>query len=406
MTWTVHLVGTMDGRVGAQIPAAEDGGAWTDTINGPGSISVKVPTPWLLAQPRWSWSPWSGSLLACYDGEPIALGPIVEEPAGDRDFVTLTAGGLWSLLERRVVTADDITDGPALARSTFSLREGSLGVIARRLVEAAQKRPRGWFPISYGSPVEAGANRVRNYEGFNLGNNGVGKRLSELTEVINGPDIGFRPRWTERNAAVEWVMYHGTEGMPQIAQQDHFVIDLTAPRSRAVLAQVSAQGEHWGRAYASGAGEGAGTLIRVETGPNEDRMPLLETVASDTQVESLDLLTERARGKLGLQRTVQVKATIDTDDTLPMHRFWAGDEMTVDFPEGWAQLPAGAHRMRVLSRSGDFSTGRVSVEFQPESLGVGTGLPGQGGSVTFDGSDAYKPGARISDWTERFEEVP
>lgn len=582
-SWQVFLVETMTGRVGSLVPVA--GGSWVDAINDGGEIKVKVPTSWLLKQPRWRWSPWSGALLACFDGQPIALGPIISEPDGDRDFTDLAAGDLWHLLEHRVVTDrnyeglresrysaylravgaaverglndlqpainqaldtgrydsamwqspsytvnqddlifrtvkmwwdtkltnpgwdipswsevpigtvpaergeaygralsiaqrrnlpeaiypvidhtlstgeyvnygqfkveedDEIYDiartwweskgipvsrdeayrravdlaagrnipegliGPALARmldtgvtegpgwsltgysvpeddyifwvardwwersvgyrlanSTLTIREGSLGTIARRLVERCQDRPNGWLPISYGSPEERGDNRVRNYEGFNLGNNSVAKRIKEITEVINGPDISFRPRWVERGNRVEWVMFHGTEGMPEISQSHQYVVDLTAPRSNAVAAKVSAEWTPYSRAYASGDGQDKGTLVRIVDEQPPDRLPLLETVLADSQTSNPDLLEARGRGVLDQGRTVQMSVTVD-DPLMPLHTWWAGDEMTVPWPAGWPQLDKGTYRMRVLKRSGNFADGRrTNVEFMPEEL--------------------------------------
>lgn len=429
--WQVFLVETLSGRVLSPLPIA--GGSWVDAINEAGEIKAKADTRWLLKQPRWRWSPWSASLLACFDGEPIALGPITSEPVGDREFTDLSAGDFWSLLEHRVVTDRDYPqlsvtrrelydrahemigahngtpderfqaieqlmfsgdyrgetwqrwgiqeDAPvidflltwrrqerALAESVLTLSEGSLGTIARRLVERCQDRPNGWLPVSYGSPEELGSNRERTYEGFNLGNNSVAKRLKEITEVINGPDISFRPRWKERGNQVEWVMFHGTEGMPEIAQDRSYTVDLTAPKSTAIAPKVSSESTPYRRVYTSGDGQDKGTLIRVMDEPIPDRYPLLETVLADSQTSSPDLLESRGRGLLDQGRTVQLTVTVD-DPLMPLHTWWAGDEMTVVWPGGWPQLDGGTYRMRALKRSGNFADGRrTSVEFQAEEM--------------------------------------
>lgn len=428
--WQVFLVETLTGQVLSRLPVA--GGSWVDAINDAGEVKAKVPTKWLLRQPRWRWSPWSASLLACFDGEPIALGPITAEPQGDRDFTDLQAGDLWSLLEHRVVTdknygqlsmtrrelydrahmmvpamgtADDRfqafeelvntgdyrgerwqqwgiqEDAPvidfllrwreqerALAESVLSIREGSLGTIARRLVELAQDRPSGWLPVAFGSPEERGTNRERNYDGFNLGNNSVAKRIKEITEVINGPDVSFRPRWVERGSRVEWVMFHGTEGMPEISQSHQYVVDLTAPKARAVAPKVSSEFTPYGRVYATGEGQDKGTLIRVLDERPPDRLPLLEMVLADSQTGNPDLLESRGRGVLAEGRTVQLSVSID-DPQMPLHTWWAGDEMTAVWQKGWPQLDGGTYRMRILKRSGNFADGRrTDVEFVPEEM--------------------------------------
>lgn len=364
MSWEVFAASTLTGSVGPRLEAVS--GSWNDIVNDPTDLRARVSTPWLLSSvERWLWSPWSGSLLICYEGQPIGFGPITKEPTGDPDFTDLEAGGLWSLLDERVVTPGNMTDGDALAKATLSLTEGSLGTIAARLVEFSQKRPAGWFPIRYASPQESGTNRVRNYEGFNIGNNSVGKRLREITQVINGPDIAFRPEWVpgEEGNRVQWAMYHGTEAMPYIKQSHYYTIDLTAPRSNTVAARVTAEHTPYGRVYASGAGQDEGTIIRINTAPVRQYVPLLETTISDTQTENVELLDSRAQGILRAGRLVQITAEIN-DPTIPMHTLWAGDEVQVVWPSGWPQLDAGVYRMRVLSRSGNLDSPRMSVEFQ------------------------------------------
>lgn len=364
--WEVFTVKTLSGVVGPQLDVAS--GSWSEVVNGSGEITVKVPTKQLLETiEREFWSPWMGSLLAVFDGEPIALGVITELPDGDSEFVTLRSGvGLWDLLDHRMATDGDFVDGEALATSMLSLTEGSLGTIARRLVEKAQLRPAGWFPISYASPVEEGTNRVRNYKGFNLGNNSVAKLLKEITEVQNGPDISFRCGWVEPYERVEWVMHHGTEGMPTIGQAEVFTVDLTAPRSSVRSPKLSAKHTPFSRVYATGAGQDEGTLVRIVDVPVTESLPWLETVISETQAEDPNLLVAKANGLLDDGEIIQL--TVEADE-LPLHRFWAGDEMTVVQPAGWIQLGEGVYQMRLIGRSGSLTSSKVSLGFQPIELG-------------------------------------
>lgn len=367
--WTVHLVETLTGRLRAELPLAE-GGSWTDAINGPTAITAKVPTPWLMEHVERSfWEPKRASLLACHLGEPIVLGPILavdSDPASS----TLTAGGLWNLLEGRTVTDRDRTNGAELAKSRLTITEGSLGTIARRVVEAVQDRPNGWFPISYGSPSESGSNRTRTYKGFNLSNNESAKRIGEITEVINGPDVAFRCRWRRRDEIVEWVMVHGTEGMPEIGQEDMFVVEAAAPRGNAVAMNATLKHDPVHRVYATGAGEDEATLIEVASTRPPDGMPFVEMVISDAQIENAALLRSKARAVLTEGATVQIATEVVAGDEMPLHKWWAGDEMRVSWPKGWPQLKDGTYRMRLLSRSGDFSSTKVQCEFQPEGVAL------------------------------------
>lgn len=428
--WQVYLVETLTGDLLSRVPLAS--GSAVDALNTAGEVKIRTATPWLLRQPRWRWSKWSASLLACFDGEPIAAGPIVAEPDGDREFVDLVAGDMWSILAKRVATDQDypttkipraaliaqfiegdagadeqqLTDAcnnlldtgnydpkiwnplsfqedypgidmlftwradpsPIIGESIMHLMEGSLGTIARRLVERAQWRPMGELPIVFPSPEERGRDRERNYYGFNLGNNSVEKLLKEITQVINGPDISFRPRWRKRGRSIDWAMYHGTEGMPQIPQQHTYTVDLTAPRSNTVAVKVSSESEQAHRVYGTGAGQDKGILIKIENAPIPQHMPFLESVMSDTQVVNPDLLVRKARGVLDQGKTVQISSTVDSA-TMPLHTWWSGDEMTVRMPGGWPQIDAGTYSCRAIKRSWNFAEGRrTSVEFQPERV--------------------------------------
>lgn len=364
MGWEVFAASTLTGEVGALLDVAS--GSWSDVINDAAEIRARVPTDQLVKElPRWWWSPWSGALLACHDGVPVAFGPIIKEPSGGPHITELEGGGFWSLMDMRVATPGDYTDGAALAAVMFNIEEGSLGTIAVRLVQSAQDRPSGWLPVTYRSPIELGNNRVRNYKGFNLSNNSVGKLLRELTAVINGPDIAFRPEWVpgQEGHRVQWGMWHGTEAVPFIQTEHPYTADLAAPRSGVVAPRVTADYTPYGRVYATGAGEDEGTLVRINTGPMRENLPMLETVISDTQTENADLLDSRSHAILNRGRIVQI-TTEHWDPNTPLHATWAGDEAQLVWPDGWPQLPAGTYRARALSRSGSFTDTKMRIEFQ------------------------------------------
>lgn len=387
MTFKGFLVESTTGRLGAEIPAAD--GSWTDCVNDATDGSLKVPTPWLIKQPRWQWSPWSGSVLVCHEHEgrlhPIVAGPILAPPKGDRLFVELPYGGFWSFLDQRIVTDADYKPGDLIPRakgendqeappgdtsrvvaSTLAFRGPSLGAIAWRLVQKALDRPMGSLPVVHGSPDEQ-SGRERTYPGHNLSNNSVGKRLREITEVINGPDIAFRPRLVGDDR-MEWVMVHGTEGLPEIEQGRHLVWDLTAPRADVVLEQVTAEHDRVSRVYATGAGEGKGLLARIHDNPPQDRMPWREAVVSDSQVDNPALLDSAAKGRLSQPAMVQITAKMPAGGTSPLHTWNAGDAVQVIMPAGFAQIPGGTYRARIISRSGSLSSSMVSVELQPEDF--------------------------------------
>lgn len=376
--WSAHLVTTITGDVGPPLRLLGDAGVWTDgPLNDATSGQVKIPLAELREFDRHWWSPWSGSVLVCFDAHPLVLGPILNLPEQAAGGVMLKFGGLWSLLDCRYVTADDYGTGQGvdLAASTVSYAGPTLGQIAVDLVRKSMLRPNGRFPFSVNAPFEPGSGRVRNYEGHNVTNNSVGKRLREITEVIGGPDIAFRPAWTNASRTqVEWVMYHGTEGMPEIGQQRVPVLDMTAPKGRFTEPQIKAEGTRFDRAYMTGQGEGETTEVVIVSKQAADLgryEPFLEVAVGDGQAtDEHGLLESRGQAVITATDIIQVTTNVRASDpAMPVWTWHTGDEMIVRIGDKWwPQLDPGTYRMRVLSRSGTFATDTVKIEFQPEQL--------------------------------------
>ncbi|MED6116905.1 hypothetical protein PIB30_104675, partial [Stylosanthes scabra] len=209
---------------------------------------------------RWStewWAPWSGGVLLVHHGpdgvdRPIAAGPITGWSAETAEDLTLDWKGIREILAHRVIAQDLKFSGV------------SLGTIAWRVVhDMSEIKPGGGLPIVHGSPEETvtdDADHQRTYESWNLANNGIDKRLTEISEVIGGPDIMFRPQWAnDEHTGVVWAMVHGTEGRPRIAQTWTADMDTTAPRAGLSDLSVKSEASHIvTRVWATGSGEGAG----------------------------------------------------------------------------------------------------------------------------------------------------
>lgn len=371
--WTAQLVRTMTGQ--AMPPLTLLGGSWTDgPLNDATSGSIRVAVKELRRYHDAWWSKWSGSVLLCFNGEPVVLGPIVADPHGF-DTVDLKFGGLFSILEWRYATTADFYPGTEeiLAGSVLEYSGTNLGAIAADLVRRGMNRPNGALPFAVASPSEQGTvNRVRNYQGHNISNNSVAKLIKEITAVINGPDVAFRPEWApgQRGAAVRWVMYHGTEGMPQIAQKHTFSVDLTAPKTVLMEPAVTKDsGTLLGRAYMTGRGEGETTEIVIVERPTgmPAYMPMLETVVSDAQASNAHgLLTRRGEALVAPAETVQLSVNLSaTNPIMPLNTWHTGDEFLVKVPD-LLHVDRGTYRMRVVSRSGSVTSTVVKTELQPE----------------------------------------
>ena len=383
MTWVAHLVRTMDGRLGAQLDMASEG-SWSIPINGIEDFSVTVSKSQLRRLERAWWESMRTSVVVSWLGAdgvlvPWVAGPIIGPPSEGRETATLSCRGIGAVLEKRVVLDREPAESPtdtqrALATSSVRLRGMSLGTIAQEVVKrATDLKIGGRLPIVFGSPREQGSTlNERTYEGFNLANNGAWKRLSELTKVQNGPDIAFRPRWTDDGRSLEWVMVHGTRAQPTIAQDWTMDVDTTSALSPVADVSVSTDaGRLSNRVYWTGAGEGAGTLIRVvqDTARLDGQMPLLEVVGATSDTENGSLVLQHARAELAAGRApvTQITVTIDgSDPRCEIGRWRVGDAARLTMGSDWLTVSPGTSPKRIIAAKGSWDSPMVDIEFQDD----------------------------------------
>lgn len=382
MSWSAHLVQTMTGRVGEQLDLAT-GPSWTIPLNGIEDLTVTAPRAQLREiDPLWR-RPRMASVLLCWESEalgrvPWILAPISQRPTEDRDTdsAQFTCRGIGMLLEKRTLFARDFAPGEEsdLVKSVFSRKGMSLGTIAQDIVRAStEEKVGGYLPLRYASPreVASGLNE-RNYEGHNMANNGTWKLLTELTEVINGPDIAFRPEFVDDSPEyVRWAMYHGTRAQPTIAQEWMMDLDATAPEGPVVdLVPKFSDSERAQKVYWTGAGEGAGVLARTAFNINglANHDPLVEVVGSTSDSENPELIQAHADAALanGSDTLLQLSVTIDgSDPDAEIGRWRVGDAAWVK-TEGWLDVADGRHQRRIISAKGGGGT-EVTLEFQEDT---------------------------------------
>lgn len=388
MTWHAYLVETMTGRVGRRLTRDTGaGGTWSITLNGIEEASVVVDAAAFRRLDRDWWAPWKASVLLTYvgaEGEvPMIFGPIVKPATQKGDDVTLSVRGVGAILAKRVVLAQDYaTEGgtpsaavmKALASSVVSLGGRSLGTIARDVVElVTDGKAAGVLPIRFGTARETGsALNQRNYEGFNLANNGAWKRLEELANVINGPDFMFRPAWVDDSRTrVEWVMVHGTAAQPVIHQERRMLLDTTSTRS--TLSDVSVAtdaGEMTNRVYWTGAGEGAGVIVRVAQDMEAvgGMMPLLETVGSTSDSENPALIQSHAEAALdkGLAAREQYSGVVDLADRRTAPGMWHVGDAADLVLKGRVDVPDGKRSVRIIVAKGSLGSDQATLELELE----------------------------------------
>lgn len=172
---------------------------WTHTINEPGSMELSLPKSRPLAawNARRKLRPWFSSVALIHEGEVIHHGPVLRRKWSLRGGLQVTVGGAWDLFAKRLVLNHALDakwrDGEIVLDEdnprpewVLSLRGMSLPGIGAALVREALK----WGPLLVDTPgtPQAGVNE-RTYNGWDFAT--TADRLTELTEVLNGPRISF-----------------------------------------------------------------------------------------------------------------------------------------------------------------------------------------------------------------------
>lgn len=409
--WTAHLFQTINGNIGPRLNFSSL--SWDIDLNDVESISVGLKKSDLPKVDLRYWlSPsWAG-VVVMWKGTPIVAGPILARPTESNEEISLSCGGIRSILAKRLVSIEQ-TDWSKQATSVIHWKGMSLGTIAKRAVEQAQAKYAGDLPITYAvpdqmisvrSPVKYGsvsqqdwdlllsqgwwgdptdkeeklyppelrdpnANHERTYRGFNVQNIDCDAILTKLSNVIDGPDIMFKPRLVRDNY-LTFDLWTGTEASPRIYQKHIPVWDTTSTKGHIQDIRIVTSGAYQtNRVYSVGAGQDEGTLIKVNTNtaPLRQGYPLLETTISTSSSEDPKVVNAHGVANLWTNKEplVEIQMTVRGDGVIPVGEFWPGDLVEV-VVKGWLSLPDGKIPMRLLSMSGGDGMD-IKVSLQAES---------------------------------------
>lgn len=359
--YKVYPLRTTTGEVGSALDPVS--ATWDIELNKIEDFSVTVKKVDLLRHDRAWRHPWSGGVLITHTGadkheHPVAAGPIYDYGTETLTDLTLSCAGIRKIFEHRVVDKDIRFEGVTYGEMMWGLVQAGM-----------TGKPGGILPIVRGTPYEAG-DWAMSYHGWNLANNSVDKLLTERSEVINGPDVMFRPRWVlgKYLHQIEWVMVWGTKTNPLIPQTRTPDFDTTATQSDVSSVSVTSSARNiQHKAWYTGAGEGEG-IIRASaqdlTGV-EKGQPFLERVFSESDIDNLALLQQRAAGTLAgsAQMVDQITLGVSTTSTKnPLGSFFVGDMATVTLKD-WINIPDGTRNMVLIKMSGSLED-TITLDFQ------------------------------------------
>lgn len=211
-----------------------DSGSWSIATNADDSITCEVLATSLEAATfdiGRSTPVARTGLLAVVDNVPVAAGPIWKRSYTQGGSVTFTAGGLLSYWARRILLpvgargqalVDPVTGEPVTTYDT-NLSGLSYGTIVKRWIELVRAWPGGAVPMLL--PADESGGYERNVAAIDL------KRLRTLidniVDVENGPDIAFRPRWSDDGLGIYWEYQHGSVARPRLGQTDASLVRWT-----------------------------------------------------------------------------------------------------------------------------------------------------------------------------------
>lgn len=384
--WTVSRLDPVTGDVGRVLICDATSGSWADgPLNGIPEVKIDIAKSGLVRTRedgqglpevvRRLWEhgmmPWRDGLLVCVDGTPLVAGPLTAIPAENLSTVSLTAGGIEALLAQWLILRRNYELGDQLKNdSSLKVEAGSLSRLAWALVKQSMDRC-GQLPIIPGMPEAASTGHYRTIEQWNLQNNNLWKRLQEITEVIDGPDLAFRPEWVPgmEGRRIRWRMVGGSELSPHIGQEHVPVIDLTAPVSGVADVKPTVAWTPATRVYGYGSGQGSGMIVSMAYADDQlrYRLPVIESVMADGGNEDWPLLQKHVDAEVAAKSalTTQVPVTLACDDpSVGVSQWWTGDACRLIVGDDWLLLPQQDREWRCIKRSGAIGAATYTAELQ------------------------------------------
>lgn len=207
---------TTTGRMAAEIPFINTL-SYSYAINDAGTGSVIVPLGGNgisqadieeLTQPwRWTWA-------IAYRNFLCQAGPVISEQMTDtQNYTTVTFAGIWKLLTKRLLFPASFTGGNPATTAVDTIYTGlTYRQIAKSIV--ATSLARGSVPIVLPPDDPPGDDSIT-YYGYDM--NLVSDMLTNLTGLVAGPEIEFRPQFSPTQPGyLQWTMRIGSPRLSQV----------------------------------------------------------------------------------------------------------------------------------------------------------------------------------------------
>lgn len=335
-------------RTGTIVAELDGQADYTDELSAAGSARATIALDAVRAEIdiRAVTTPWRHYLALDHDGALLWAGPLIPRrrtPA--TNTIEISASGLWAVFDRRVLArlGDwDYTD----PRADVILTYRSLPGIALDIVRTAIDRPHGELPLVL-PRLDTSGDHERSYYGHELAT--AGERLKQLTELDDGPDLHFHPRYRADRSGIEWVLRVGEPHLTQPGIEWYFdyggnLADYGWDEDGSVMAST---------VLVPGDGIERGRLIGAAadtTYPNAG-WPALDYVVTDHgSVSDPATLAGHARGYLAAYRTgiTRDTAIVRTDTPPTLGTYQVGDRVVLT-PHPDRATPGGRRERRITA---------------------------------------------------------
>lgn len=385
MSWTCYLGDTMTGLIDCPIDISSfsytitvsdssmsttrDRGVGEDSASGlsvnwsavPGSTPAARAAQ-LASMKRFMCLCWGDEENPNSPGIPILFGAIGQRTDSwlDTSFDLLS---MYELLSNRYLVQEGTygTGDNSTTKSSIRLERLSYRGIAATVGDmCTNQKPSGQLPIDW-NYIREGGTRAREYKGFDIQNNSCAKLIENITNLIGGPDIQFRPYLSD-DSHVRINFLAGSDSDQRLGQKA--VHRLTCFPGGGTLQNISI--DHDGpvmRVYASGSGTDEAQICHMSEDKTllsgNDPYPLVESVYSDSDTDNPSVLKQHSDAMLeaNCRPIMQISGEIDfNDEDVPNPgSLWPGEMVELDI-EGFPSLPDDVYRMRLMQISGDQSS--------------------------------------------------
>lgn len=261
----------------------------------------------------------------------------------DVPSVQIGFSGFWSLLMARLMAPANWTTVTGIS-AVATYGPSTLRDIARSML--SDTLTRGTLPLDVPAALGDSDTNVRNYPVSDMAY--LGTRLSELTQVQNGPDICFQPYFS----APGTIRHQALIGNPYLTVTSQPVVFDYGTNLISVIAPVSAGGLAT-RFYAKGSGTDAGSLVwgyAADATFENAGWPMLESVDSGHSTVSTQTEINAWATANQTQNSRPVKAwsaRVRLDGAAPAGSYAPGQAVIYNM-QGHFWVPDGAYSQRLL----------------------------------------------------------